>query len=1209
MLRLTPSRSLTLGALLLTGLLLPFTGRAQSTSFAANTLIVPMDTANQDNGMFVAFGLVQDLLKRDIPVQWAIKTGKNYGDVDFTLVSGADVRSSSALSNISYRGGPFLIDSADYARALPVVQAWQANFAGLTAHRATTSFIADVGRRLLAAPTIGVFGDGNEAIAFSYLNAGSLQQSFNPPTRTGNRMTVGVASAKPTVSAAPAGNNLITGTSTEAAGSAISVFINGLFAGTTTVQAGSVWSFGPAGIPPLINVTATVTGTGKGTSPLSGNRASGNLPAGGTSAAPVITAPLREGDGNVAGTSTEANSTVIKLFRNGALAGTAPVAAGKWSFTLTNPAAGGDIWDASATAPAKTESGLSNFVITVPVPAIVTPPAAAGATSLIGGYAMADGSKVRVYRTRAAIDTLLGTATTSGGAWALTVAAATLVAGDQVYAVPDTFPFPAAKDASAAYACPGDFCCPECLSIAAVKGPSSVNHADGGLLDASGSPRFCQFMSMHYAAPGDPEVVAEVRSFLAFQTHVFLECQAVNAFENDPTFGHYLTSGGVTAAGVTGTGPFFQYGSDSPFAQNDGTYNNPGGSEPSYSLAASSSYYNVNVVHVAADNVVGHGSRDIWMTGYVDGLTAKGKVSYLGGHQYTVALPMSTNPKSLGARYFLDSLFEAPCTSEAVPAVSLTLAGPLYSNGGNATYTINYSSTGVGPLSNLRVSLPLPAGAGFVSSTGGGVLSGSTVVWILGSPSAGASGTLTVTVSFGPDGLYSFQGSGTWTAGATAKSVLSNIVTTTRDTVAPAAPTITAPANGSSTTSTTPAISGTAEANSTVTLTITGPGGPYTVTTTADASGNYSVPSPALPQGGPFSVSATARDAAGNTSVVSGANSFNVIFVAPALTGPINAGTSAISGTSSAPNGTIITVYKNGAPIGTTTVSGGSWTLSGVSGLIGGESITATTGTGVATSAASTAIIVTPAAPVMNSPLVAGQTAITGSSTAPVGSTVTVVVNGTPYTTTVLAGGTWSVTVPALVAGSTVSSTVTANGQTSAGSTSQTVIHQTPSITSPIYPTDSSISGSSAAPDGTAISIYKNGVFLGSTTVTGGVWTLAGISGLAGNDQITARVGTGATTSALSAPVSVANLPGLLRSTQGSLNPTAATFPRAPGDPSLSRSGLVVFLFNPSASYPQETTDYSDQTTPIVFYQLEANSGNTLAIAKDKLNGKLVISY
>ncbi|OYV66688.1 MAG: hypothetical protein B7Z74_10710, partial [Deltaproteobacteria bacterium 21-66-5] len=92
-----------------------------------------------------------------------------------------------------------------------------------------------------------------------------------------------------------------------------------------------------------------------------------------------------------------------------------------------------------------------------------------------------------------------------------------------------------------------------------------------------------------------------------------------------------------------------------------------------------------------------------------------------------------------------------------------------------------------------------------------------------------------------------------------------------------AAPTVATPVDGSAVTTLTPNLTGTAPAGTTVTLTISGPGGPYTVTTTADGTGNYSVPSPTLQYGGPFTVSAIATDGAGNASVQSNINSFSCV--------------------------------------------------------------------------------------------------------------------------------------------------------------------------------------------------------------------------------------------------------------------------------------------------------------------------------------------
>ncbi|HEY5944042.1 MAG TPA: hypothetical protein VIV40_01055, partial [Kofleriaceae bacterium] len=113
----------------------------------------------------------------------------------------------------------------------------------------------------------------------------------------------------------------------------------------------------------------------------------------------------------------------------------------------------------------------------------------------------------------------------------------------------------------------------------------NYDHKNGALWKADGTPAFCQIMSMHWnvgdrdkvtCEGGCPstqagctgqkftfnghEVVAEVRAFLAYSTHFFAECQAVNAYENtvpnprwphldDPgRDGHFLTTTGTPPA-------------------------------------------------------------------------------------------------------------------------------------------------------------------------------------------------------------------------------------------------------------------------------------------------------------------------------------------------------------------------------------------------------------------------------------------------------------------------------------------------------------------------------------------------------------------------------------------------------------------------------------------------------------------------------------
>jgi hypothetical protein len=72
----------------------------------------------------------------------------------------------------------------------------------------------------------------------------------------------------------------------------------------------------------------------------------------------------------------------------------------------------------------------------------------------------------------------------------------------------------------------------------------------------------------------------------------------------------------------------------------------------------------------------GPGSQDLWMSGYLDGCGdiilkpgqqkhagCEGKISYLGGHQYSTTVPVTSGSQSQGTRLFLNALFEAQCTT------------------------------------------------------------------------------------------------------------------------------------------------------------------------------------------------------------------------------------------------------------------------------------------------------------------------------------------------------------------------------------------------------------------------------------------------------------------------------------------------------------------------------------------------------------------
>jgi hypothetical protein len=221
------------------------------------------------------------------------------------------------------------------------------------------------------------------------------------------------------------------------------------------------------------------------------------------------------------------------------------------------------------------------------------------------------------------------------------------------------------------------------------------------------------------------EVVAEVRQFLTYGTHFYAECQAVNAYENtvpNPAWpflddagrdGHFLTTTGTppacsSAAPCTDANyqctngtcqpkpqtwidmPGYEVAAqpastevkvlrpEIPYNQFDGAFGTTGGSEPAYNLSTYlNTQYKNNRQVTLLTGANGPGDQDIWMTGYLDGCgdiilkngTAAapadcgGKISYLGGHQYSTTVPVTSASQSQGTRLFLNALFEAQCVT------------------------------------------------------------------------------------------------------------------------------------------------------------------------------------------------------------------------------------------------------------------------------------------------------------------------------------------------------------------------------------------------------------------------------------------------------------------------------------------------------------------------------------------------------------------
>ena len=174
----------------------------------------------------------------------------------------------------------------------------------------------------------------------------------------------------------------------------------------------------------------------------------------------------------------------------------------------------------------------------------------------------------------------------------------------------------------------------------------------------------------------------------------------------------------------------------------------------------------------------------------------------------------------------------------------------------------------------------------------------------------------------------------------------------------------------------------------------------------------------------------------GAATVVGGAGGNGAVIITyvttPVINTPLCAGATSVSGTSNNTNGTQITVYRNGASVGSTTVNAGTWSLTGISpALAAGNSITAAAIMPGACSQESASVVVAPGTPTTPGII----TGITAQCPALTNQTYSIssVPNATTYTWSVPSGwaitagqGTTTVTVTTGTAGQNGNISVTA---------------------------------------------------------------------------------------------------------------------------------------------------------------------------------------
>ncbi|CAM3654096.1 Ig-like domain-containing protein [Rahnella victoriana] len=308
--------------------------------------------------------------------------------------------------------------------------------------------------------------------------------------------------------------------------------------------------------------------------------------------------------------------------------------------------------------------------------------------------------------------------------------------------------------------------------------------------------------------------------------------------------------------------------------------------------------------------------------------------------------------------------------------------------------------------------------------------------------------------------------------------------------------------------------------------------------TTVGADGTWAVKVPAADAqalaDGVYTVQVSGVDRAGNT--ITSSSSLAVDTHAPSLTIATLAGDDmlnaaeagkdlTLSGTSDAGAGRVVTLNLNGQTYTATVGADGNWSATvpaAQAGALadGNVTISASVSDAAGNSTSTTHDLrVDTTVPVVTIDTIAGDNIlnsaeqtqaqiVSGTSTGgEAGDTVTLLVNGQTYTTTLTADGSWSIGLPASVFSSvadgsyTVSVSITDKaGNTGSQSTTVLVSSEVPELAINTVATDDiinalekgnalEISGTSNSADGTPVSLTLNGVTY-SGTVSGGHWSV-----------------------------------------------------------------------------------------------------------------------
>src|SRR5512132_1138591 len=100
-----------------------------------------------------AYGLVNNLLKHNIPVKWAIRAGKAQNGVDFIVNAQRILPTAVAAATVPFAGGPFIVPKQFAAQAQTLAGLFGNNVA---VFRTTADVSADIRYTLTQKPVIAI---------------------------------------------------------------------------------------------------------------------------------------------------------------------------------------------------------------------------------------------------------------------------------------------------------------------------------------------------------------------------------------------------------------------------------------------------------------------------------------------------------------------------------------------------------------------------------------------------------------------------------------------------------------------------------------------------------------------------------------------------------------------------------------------------------------------------------------------------------------------------------------------------------------------------------------------------------------------------------------------------------------------------------------------------------------------------------------------